>query len=63
MKNITSWKTPIIGVIRIILCKNLNCAYESILLSILLQYKVNTIDGDRRRSWYSSAEELNCFRY
>ena len=51
IKTITVWNTPITGFIRIILYNNLNYASESILY-IRLQYKVNTDDGDRRRSWY-----------
>jgi len=42
-------KPPITHFIGIILCNNLNYVSESI-LSICLQYKVNTDNGDRRRT-------------
>lgn len=50
-------KPPITHFIGIILCNNLNYVSESI-LSICLQYKVNTDNGDRRRTWYSCTGEL-----
>jgi hypothetical protein len=40
------------------LCNKINYAFESILLSGLLQYKENAFVGDRRRRWYSCAEQL-----